>query len=532
MQVDGSASIMGGTLIATNSPMCIGGEGRGQMTVGSGTWRVREVVVGSDYPAYGTLIVSGGVTTVSDSLAIGAGSSATGAVLVTGGTLAATNAGGSAYLIVGLPGHGELTLNGGAVIADQLYAINGADSPLSINRGTLTCRLTLVANGQSLVVGNNGGSATLQLPGGYHLMQNGLTAGGSAYSTGTIWASNCQLDSGGAVLRLGDSGVGRLVLSNSTANVATLQEGWWPGARGALELLGGTLTVRGWATLGDDTATTGSLWIAQGGEMTITNDTLHMGGRYSAGLGRLTLSNGIVRTQDVQLGARSGSEGDLTVRDGDFYSTGPLTVGNSDCSGYGLIEISGGAFLVMNDAYDATLDVRNGRVVQSGGLVHIDRIVLTNACARFDHTGGTLIYSQTVLDPALDADGDGLPNGWEQQYDLDPLSSAGLHGANGDLDGDGLSNAKERLCGTAPNNRQSVFRISGIARVSNDVRVTWTTVGGKSYVVQTNAVPGAGLRDVSPLITAPGGGESTTNWRHAGGMTNMVRRFYGVRLGP
>ena len=44
-----------------------------------------------------------------------------------------------------------------------------------------------------------------------------------------------------------------------------------------------------------------------------------------------------------------------------------------------------------------------------------------------------------------DTDNDGLPDGWEYQYGLDPLdaSSLGNDGASGDPDGDGLTNLQE-----------------------------------------------------------------------------------------
>ena len=54
-----------------------------------------------------------------------------------------------------------------------------------------------------------------------------------------------------------------------------------------------------------------------------------------------------------------------------------------------------------------------------------------------------------------DSDGDYLPDKWEYDNGLNPLSSTGADGWSGDLDGDGLSNGREKSIGTFPNNADS-----------------------------------------------------------------------------
>jgi hypothetical protein len=51
-----------------------------------------------------------------------------------------------------------------------------------------------------------------------------------------------------------------------------------------------------------------------------------------------------------------------------------------------------------------------------------------------------------------DSDADGMPDWWELRYGLNPNEAAD---ANGDLDGDGVSNLSEWIAGTIPNKRES-----------------------------------------------------------------------------
>jgi hypothetical protein len=62
-----------------------------------------------------------------------------------------------------------------------------------------------------------------------------------------------------------------------------------------------------------------------------------------------------------------------------------------------------------------------------------------------------LLVARTAAAGQLtDVDADGLPDDWEQQFGLNPSSSAGADGAAGDPDADGATNLQELAAGTHP----------------------------------------------------------------------------------
>ena len=76
------------------------------------------------------------------------------------------------------------------------------------------------------------------------------------------------------------------------------------------------------------------------------------------------------------------------------------------------------------------------------------------------------------------------------------------------------------------------FRDYSLALTNGHVRVCWSAVGGKSYVVQTNSALGQLFADASPVIAVPGTRERVTNYLDPVTATSGQTRFYRVRLGP
>jgi len=119
---------------------------------------------------------------------------------------------------------------------------------------------------------------------------------------------------------------------------------------------------------------------------------------------------------------------------------------------------------------------------------------------------------------AVDTDGDGMPDAYELANRLNPS----VNDANGDLDGDGLTNYQEYLAGTNPNDFNSVFRVSRINLASGQVRITWNSIAGKTYTINAaSQVEGP----YTPVRNVPyaGTGETFTDFT-----PSPARQFYRV----
>lgn len=112
---------------------------------------------------------------------------------------------------------------------------------------------------------------------------------------------------------------------------------------------------------------------------------------------------------------------------------------------------------VSPTTHEATVASITDRTVEVGGTGAVGGTVSIDVDYYGDiylvDSGGDI--SKLVL---LDADGDGLPTDWELQYGLNPNSSAGNDGANGDPDGDGVTNAQEFANKTHPTANPTLTR--------------------------------------------------------------------------
>jgi T5SS/PEP-CTERM-associated repeat protein len=432
------------------------------------------------------------------------------------------------------PPHSQLIITNGGQVIDNNGTIGGGlgagGSVLVTGTGSVWSNRSSIFLGRFDSTGSN---ALMVADGGQVFDNAGTINGGTVVVTdaGSVWNITSNLVVIGSAPAAKD--LGRVPVGNGL----TIANGGEVVSRSGIigtVFMGGNVLVTG----------TGSVW-RNSGTVSINSGP--------ASRSSLVISNYakvISASSSSVCGTEGGESNSVRVVDGGVWDAGPgllvgdeygfspnnsLTVaGGTGLGSYlfvgcnNLIELDSGSIFVTNRTKTAVFDIA-GTFILNGGMLKADMLVMTDPCAQFIRTGGTLIYGTAVLTSNLDADGDGIPNGYEQSHGLDPLNAAD---ADADNDGDGMSNLQEALAGTDPTNSASAFRITSVVRTDNDVLVMWATAGGRTNVVQVAPNLGGSYSNISPNIVVSGSGDATTNYLDAGGATNSASRFYRIGLVP
>lgn len=78
----------------------------------------------------------------------------------------------------------------------------------------------------------------------------------------------------------------------------------------------------------------------------------------------------------------------------------------------------------------------------------------------------------------------------------------------------------------------STVKVSALAREGNDIRITWSTVSGKTNFVQASNGTLNNFTNISSAIICPGISRTSTNYLDTGAVNNCSSRFYRIRFVP
>jgi hypothetical protein len=190
----------------------------------------------------------------------------------------------------------------------------------------------------------------------------------------------------------------------------------------------------------------------------------------------------LLAADTFDIGVGESANGALSISGGSVTVSTGITLGDCASNEVGQIFLSDGELAVTNRRATGFIDVRNGQVNISGGILQVDQLIMTNTCSSLVHTGGTLIVGSVVLDP-------------------------------------------------------NAFAITSIARESNDVRITWLMAPGQTNALQASSggtdgsLATNGFTDIFVVMNNTTAG-TLTNYLDVGAATNKPSRFYRARLAP
>ena len=482
-------TVFNGLVLDINGAMVVNGSGF--VTEGG-------LVVGRTSGSGGLIITNGGFAS-DDTFLIGVGSNANGnAVLVAG-------PGSVLYSLldvaVGVSGSGNsLTISNQAQVVSTDGAIGFNASSID-NKVVVTGPGSVWYNDPNLQFGN--------LSVGYSGALNTLVVDNG----GAVYSDNGYVGyySGPNTVAVGSSG------TNSVwSNTLNLYVG----------LFGGTnyLTIYANGSVVASNAYIGYAYTNTGNVVTIAGGSLLLTATLDVRDGMLTINGGTVNTGSLVASNAASSViqfngGALNVA-GSFVTNGQtLFVGDgSSAATYHLV---GGVHF-----FASSLRVRTNALLTGCGTI-IGNVTIDPGGTVLANCGGALTFTGIVTN-----------NGIMHAEDGSVLESYGTVVNNGIIDiMDGATNFHSTFLNNGTVVDASYFHMVSATRQTNDINLTWTTVGGRSYIVQTNAPQANGsyttnFTDLSIAVVFPGTSLGTINFLDIGGATNTPARYYRVRLIP
>jgi len=409
----------------------------------------------------------------------------------------------------------------------------------------------------NIYIGYNSGSAgVLELSSGTIAVsdESSMYVGYNVGATGSVWITGGQLILTNTDVELGYDGSGEMTISNGTVQ-GDINVCGFDGLGGGV----GTLTVAGGAVTGNvdisygygEGGSSGTVWLT-GGQI-INESTLYIG---DSGIGQMTVSNGMLLTEGLEVGYFFGSQGTLTIAGGTNVLSSFVHVGRGGTKA--TVWMTGGLLFTTNDLTNIGDEGGVSQVIVSNGTWQSQRIRVGSsgeAICPLTLDGGTTTVSSNLQIGLFDCSATGIVTvAGGSLYVTNAAHNATLDVESGTFTLNGGTVVADIFVKTNPcasfiqtggtlivggvTNLFSAlpFSITGIDKEGNNMRISWQTPGGVTNVVQVaNGVVGnyaTNFTDLSPEIILPGSGIVTTNYLDVGGATNIPSRYYRVRLAP
>ncbi len=304
---------------------------------------------------------------------------------------------------------GSVTLDSGSIVVRE----NSASGNLSIvTRVGRTNVASLNINGgsmysSSMQVGQSGlansrSHGTVRMAGGLLTVPGELSIGTSVNCTGVVEMVGGQIyvpNNFTNITRVGDQGVGLLMVSNALVSVGNISVGRHNNSDGTVVLLqDGTVHAEDDFSIGRFGNATGRVFVADG-YFNVTNNSIWVG---REGIGSLIVSNGLVSALEIRVAAAftNTAHGSVLLAGGTTTASLDLTLGNAAFS-TGRVDMVGGSLLVSNAEQNAVLYIPGGTFTLEGGNVAVDSLVLTNESGAMIFNGGSFLTGGSVVSNGL-----------------------------------------------------------------------------------------------------------------------------------
>lgn len=273
------------------------------------------------------------------------------------------------------------------------------------------------------------------------------------------------------------------------------------------------------------------------GVVAATGGVLIMSGGSVSGVG--TIEGDVTNAAELSPGNSPG----LIKVSGNYLqlSTGALTMevggalagqfdqlrvtGNITLAGRLNVVVLGEALRTMTGREQLQVTTTNGLISGSfSNLVSGSRIFTADGMASFLVTITGTEVTLSDFKP-VDTDGDGLPDYWMKENFGKTMATPGDNSLPTlDADGDGVNNADEYLTGTKPKDHTSVLRTDISHDASGGVQVTFTSVAGRTYKIQSST----DLKAWDDVQTGIAGDGETKTYSMGAPASGETSRFYRV----